>query len=355
MQIITIIVGVIANFIIYLSFGSLLLRKRGEKLRFTTAILVGFFAYYSLFFVACVPVMKMFRPLSMLVWIWVPIVVAVVSVSATLNNGLWSEKARDFAVKIKAHPILFAILLLIIGIQIWIVTSSYNFTLDASFYVAGVSTNVETNMINVYDPFTGNWQDHFEMRYFFATYPVSDAVWCYLTGIPALVWTKSVMAAVVIILTNMIYYMIGEELFGGKGNEKVLMLGFIALMNLMFVTIYTSSLFLYTRTYEGKAIVGNLSIMAVLYMFILYAKGNRPKNFWLLMFLICFGSNTVSSSANMLIPVEMTALFVPEILLHKKFKDLIYYGLCILPGLILALAFVAYVKGYFVFYTYPVW
>lgn len=355
MQIITIIVGVIANFIIYLSFGSLLLRKRGEKLRFTTAILVGFFAYYSLFFVACVPVMKMFRPLSMLVWIWVPIVVAVVSVSATLNNGLWSEKARDFAAKIKAHPILFAILLLIIGIQIWIVTSSYNFTLDASFYVAGVSTNVETNMINVYDPFTGNWQDHFEMRYFFATYPVSDAVWCYLTGIPALVWTKSVMAAVVIILTNMIYYMIGEELFGGKGNEKVLMLGFIALMNLMFVTIYTSSLFLYTRTYEGKAIVGNLSIMAVLYMFILYVKGNRPKNFWLLTFLICFGSNTVSSSANMLIPVEMTALFVPEILLHKKFKDLIYYGLCILPGLILALAFVAYVKGYFVFYTYPVW
>lgn len=355
MQIITIIIGVIANFIVYLSFGSLLLRKKGEALRFSTAIVVGFFAYYSLFFVACVPVMKMFRPLSMLCWIWVPIVIAITAVSATLCNGLWSEKAKQLIARIKEHPLLFTALLVIIGIQIWIVTSSYNFTLDASYYVAGVSTNVETNMINVYDPFTGAWQDHFEMRYFFATYTVSDAVWCYITGIPALVWTKSVMAAVVIILTNMIYYMIGSELFGGKTKEQVLMLGFTVLMNLMFITIYTSSLFLYTRTYEGKAIVGNLSIMAILYMFILYVKGNKPRYFWLLMFIICFGSNTVSSSANMLIPVEMTALFVPEILLHKKFKDLIPYALCILPGLILALAFVAYVKGYFVFYTYPVW
>lgn len=355
MQIITIVLGVIANFIIYLSFGSLLLRKKGEELKLTTTILVGFFAYYSLFFVACVPVMKMFRPLSMLCWIWVPVVVAVVAVSATLCNGMWSEKAKAIAGKIKEHPVLFVLLIAIVAVQIWIVTTSYNFTLDASYYVAGVATNVDTNMINVYDPFTGAWQDHFEMRYFFATYPVSDAVWCYITGIPALVWTKSIMAAVVIILTNMIYYMIGSELFEGRSNEKIIMLGFVMLMNLMFVTIYTSSLFLYTRSYEGKAIVGNLSIMAVLYMFILYVKDKKPARFWLLLFLICFGSTTVSSSANMLIPVEMTALFVPEILIKKKFRDIIPYGLCILPALILALAFVAYVKGYFVFYTYPVW
>ena len=133
------------------------------------------------------------------------------------------------------------------------------------------------------------------------------------------------------------------------------MLFFIMLMNLMFVTIYTSSLFLFTRTYEGKAIVGNISVMAILYMFILYAKEKTPRFFWLLLFLICFGSTTVSSSANMLIPVEMTALFVPEIILRKKFKDIIPYVVCIVPALVLALAFVAYVKGYFVFYTYPVW
>lgn len=355
MQIITIILGVIANFIVYLSFGSLLLGKKGSKLKLPQAILVGFFAYYSLFFVACVPVMKFYRPLRMLCFIWAPVVIAIVLVAAMLNNGLWSKKAVDYIEKIKAHPWLFAAVLVILGIQIWIVTGSYNFTLDASYYVAGVATNVETNMINVYDPFTGAWQDHFEMRYFFATYTVSDAVWCYITKIPALVWTKSIMAVVAIILTNLIYYMIASELFEEKQNGKVLMLFFIMLMNLMFVTIYTSSLFLFTRTYEGKAIVGNISVMAILYMFILYAKEKTPGFFWLLLFLICFGSTTVSSSANMLIPVEMTALFFPEIILRKKFKDIIPYVICIVPALVFALTFVAYVKGYFVFYTYPVW
>lgn len=355
MQIITIILGVIANFIVFLSFGSLLLRKKNSELKFTTAVLVGFFAYYSLFFVVAVPVMKMFRPLSLLCKIWVPITIVITVISVILCHRLWYESFVRISEKIKAHPLIFISILAIVGVQIFIVTSSYNFTLDASYYVAGVATNVETNMINVYDPFTGAWQDHFEMRYFFATYPVSDAVWCYITGIPALVWTKSVMAVVTIVLTNMIYYMIAGELFLGKAKEQVLMLFFVMLMNLMFVTIYTSSLFLFTRTYEGKAIVGNLSIMAVLYMFILYVKEKRPCKYWLLLFLICFGSTTVSSSANMLIPVEMTAFFVPEILLKKKFKDIIPYAFCILPGLILALTFVAYVKGYFVFYTYPVW
>ena len=355
MQIITIILGVIANFIVFLSFGSLLLKRGKGETKISTAVLVGFFAYYSLFFVAAIPVMKMYRPLSMLCWIWAPITITVTIASAIFCNKFWSETASKIWEKIKAHPWIFISILIIVGLQIFIVTSSYNFTLDASYYVAGVATNVETNMINVYDPFTGAWQDHFEMRYFFATYPVSDAVWCYITGIPALVWTKSIMAVVTIILTNMIYYMIAEELFAGKSKARVLMLFFIMLMNLMFVTIYTSSLFLFTRTYEGKAIVGNLSIMAILYMFILYVKGRQPKRFWLLLFLICFGSTTVSSSANMLIPVEMTVFFIPEILSNKKFKDIIPYALCILPGLILALTFVAYVKGYFVFYTYPVW
>lgn len=355
MQAIIIPLGVIANFIIYLSFGSLITRRKGEELKLGLSVLVGFFSYYSLFFAACVPVMKMFRPLSMLTAIWVPIALTIVVISIIINGKAWIDKARCLILKAKSQPFLVLALIIILGVQIYIVTTSYNFTLDASYYVAGVATNVETNMINVYDPFTGAWQDHFEMRYFFATYPVSDAVVCQLTGISPLIQTKSIMAATVIILTNLLYYMIAKLLFDGREKESVLMIGFMFLMNMMFITIYTSSLFLYTRTYEGKAIVGNLSILAVFYMFALLVTENKPRLYWVLLFLICFGSTTVSSSANMLIPAELSILFLPDIIIKKRFKDLIPYAVCILPGIILALAFVLYVKGYFVFYTYPVW
>ncbi|MCR5267104.1 MAG: hypothetical protein K6E16_01115 [Lachnospiraceae bacterium] len=355
MQILTILLGVIANIVIYLSFGALLTRRKEEELQLGLSLIVGFFAYYCLFFLFCIPVMKWFRPLSLLTKIWVPVVAVLVLCSMIFHGRAFVKKAAALLEKCRQHPVLTLLLLTIVILQILIVTTSYNFTLDASYYVAGVATNVDTNMINVYDPFTGAWQDHFEMRYFFATYPVSDAVVCQLTGIPALIQTKSIMATVVILLTNLVYYMIAKQLFDGKSRESVWMLAFICLMNLFFITIYTPSLFLFTRTYEGKAIVGNLSVMTILYFFILLVKDRRPRRYWLLLFLICFGSTTVSSTANMLIPAEVSMLFLPDIVFRKRFRELLPYAVCILPGVLLALAFVAYVKGYFVFYTYPVW
>ena len=353
MQLLTIALGVIANFIIYLSFGSLLDMKKEKEHSLFFSVIVGFFAYYTLFFCVCVPVMKAYRPLSLLTTIWTGIVGILVILSAVFNAGSWIRRGKELAGRIRQKPWLTVLMICIVAIQIYIVTTSYHFTLDASYYVAGVATNVDTNMINVYDPFTGAWQDHFEMRYFFATYPVSDAVVCQLTGIPALIQTKPIMAATVIILTNLVYAMIAGELFEGRTKQTALMLGFMCLLNLLFITIYTPSLFLLTRTYEGKAIVGNLSVMAVFYLFILYAKEKKPKWFWLVLFLTCFGATTVSSTANMLIPAELSVFFLPDIVLHRRWKDLIPYVCCILPGILLALAFVAYVKGYFVFYTYP--
>ena len=108
-----------------------------------------------------------------------------------------------------------------------------------------------------------------------------------------------------------------------------------------------------TRTYEGKAIVGNLSLLVVFYLYLLLLKEKKTHGIWLMMFLICFGSMTISSSANMLLPVELSVLLLPLIFIKKDIKILPRYILCILPGLVMAVTYMAYVKGYFVLYTYP--
>ena len=122
-----------------------------------------------------------------------------------------------------------------------------------------------------------------------------------------------------------------------------------------------------TRTYEGKAIVGNLAIMTVFYLFIRMNNAvpqegieeyqstvsENPVRPWLSVFLVCFGASTISSTANMLMPVELTVLFLPLIIRTRRLKWIPKYILCVLPGIAFALAFVLYVKGYFVFYTYP--
>lgn len=344
--------SIIAYLLIYLSFGSLLFCRRGKNWSLGLTIVVGFFLYYSCFFFCAVPIMIRFRPLSMLTKIWMPIVLAVVLLSGFLNGKAWFEKAKEELGKIKQNRLLVCVLLAIVVLQIVLVTKSYNFTLDAAYYVASVSTNVETNMINVYDPFTGAWLDHYEMRYFFATYSVMDAVWCQFTGIPALIQTKTIMAAIVIMLTNIIYYLISGVLFQNK-KSRALMVFLVFVLNMMFVTMYTSSQFLLTRTYEGKAIIGNLSVFAVLLLFMKLMTEKNVNCGWISLFIVCFGSMTISSSANMLLPVELTVLFLPMMFMKKDFRIFPKYAACVLPGLLMAVMFVAYVKGYFVLYTYP--
>ena len=367
MNVVIILLSVIVNFILYLSFGSLILRKKGKVDSLFLSVVVGFFFYYSLFFFVCIIPMKYYRPLSMLTKIWVPIVLVIVVLSVILNGKQWIRQLNNILVYINNHKASAIVLLILIAVETVLVSCTYNFTLDAAYYVANVATSVETNMMNVYDPFTGAWQDHYELRYFFATFSMQDSVVCQLTGIPALIWTKSVMAITIILLTNAVYLLIARELFINKRNENTttpdlrigreaaccVMLAFMLLINLTYYTIYTSSLFLMTRTYEGKAIVGNLALVTIFYLFIRMNDDSIDTRPWLLTFLVCFGATTISSSANMLIPVELTVLFVPMIFRKKCFRAIPKYVACVIPGLVFALAFVLYVKGYFVLYTYP--
>lgn len=367
-------VSVICNFILYLSFGSLITRRIGKKYKeepcpLLLSVTVGFFFYYFLFFIACIGPMKYYRPLSMLTKIWVPFAFAVVIISAALNLREWIKAFKGAGDKIKSHPLISLLIILLILIQALLVSCTYNFTLDAAYYVANVATSVETNMMNVYDPFTGAWQDHYEMRYFFATYQIQDAVVCQLTKIPALIWTKSVMAVTVIILTNIVYYMTAGRLIsympdgddengteGRKINKEAavfVMMAFMFIINLTFITIYTSSLFLMTRTYEGKAIVGNLAVITIFCLFLRMNDDTLKVRPWLMTFLVCFGAATISSSANMLLPVELTVLFLPMIVRKKKWGMIFKYAACVIPGLTFSLIYVLYVKGYFVFYTFP--
>ena len=347
------ILCIMANFIIYLAFGSLITgRKKHREWSLPYTMVMGFFLYYSLFFFFCVPMMLKFQTLTSLSYLWIA-VTGVVTVTATVICGVaWYEKLKEFAQKVKEHSVFFALLITICLVQIVVITGAYNFTLDASYYVGNVATSVQTDTINIYDPFTGLWQDHFEMRYFFATYSMNDAVMCRLTGLHALIWTKTVMTVTVLILIQMIDYKIAEELFAGNKKAILVMQLLMAVINFMFISIYTAPNFMLTRTFEGKAIVGNVVLLVIFYLYMLLLKDHKAGGVWWMLFIVCFGSMTISSSANMLVPAFLSVLFVPLVFIKKDLRIFPKYILCMLPNLCMAVMYVAYVKGYFVFHTY---
>lgn len=353
MKIISSVLLILLNLILYLGFGSIVLRRKGKELSIPLCIITGFFTYYTLFFIVCMPYMIKYRPLTWLTRTWIPIagIITVISIFICRKEiiNAFSKVFND----IREHRICAAMTLLIIILQVIIVSTTYNFTLDAAYYVANVSTSLETNMINVYDPFTGAWQNHYEVRYFFATYSINDAVMCQFFKQEALIYTRLVMSSTVIILVNMLYLLIASILFEDNRLGQVIMLYGMFFVNLTFASIFTPSFFLMTRTYEGKTIVGNLAVPFIFYLFMRLSKDEKAEFTWLISFIISIGSITISSSANMLLPAELLLLYVPYMILNKTAKPLPKLVACILPGLIMLITYVLYIEGYFVLYTYP--
>lgn len=347
------ILVIVFNLILYFLFGSLVLFKKDKKINAGLSIFTGFFTYYILFFLVCFPYMIKYRPFTWFVNTIVPIIVAVIIVSLILNFKKIGELFADIKAFVLANKLAVVLILFIVALQAVLVCTTYNFTLDAAYYVSNVTTTIDTNMINVYDPFTGAWQDHYEVRYLFATYSINDALICYITGIPALLQTKFVMSATVIILVNILYVMIAYYLLSDM-KKTVIMTAFMFFVNVTFNTIFTSSLFLLTRTYEGKTVIGNLSVLFIFYIFMKMMNDDEIYLPWLMLFIVSLGSMTISSSGNMLIPAELSVLFVPYMLVKKTLKPAIKYILCMVPGIAIVLIYILYVKGVFVFHTYPV-
>lgn len=342
----------IVNFILYLAFGSIFTVRRDRKWSVAVTLAVGFFAYYGLFALVCFPIMFTYRPLSLLAYVWLVPCVVIVGISAILFGKKWAEKLCDIRGDIAKNRLLFAFVLAITVISVILTSITYNFTLDAAYYVANVTTNVDTNMINVYDAFTGSWQDHFELRYAFATYYTVDSVVCFLTGLPALIETKIVMSSVVMVIVNILYVHICRYFFDDT-KRAVIMYAFMTAINYMFISMYTASNFLMTRTYEGKSIVANVSVIAIFTLYMILVKDADTKGLFVLLFIVCLGTATVSSTANMVIPAEVCILFIPYAVLHKKWGMIAKTILCIMPELVMMLIYVLYVKGYYAIYTFP--
>ncbi|MBO4905030.1 MAG: hypothetical protein J5367_07380 [Lachnospiraceae bacterium] len=342
---------IICNFILYLAFGSFFTVRKGRGWSLPVAVTVGFFVYYALFAVFCLPIMFTYRPLSLLTRVWAVPCAVILAAAIVCYGRRWIEKFRKIVSDRTMYP-FWAGVIAVTVILVILAVITYNFTLDAAYYVANVTTNVDTDMINVYDPFTGNWQDHFELRYVFATYYTADAVVCQLTGLPALIQTRFVMAATVIVIVNMLYVYICRY-FWEDHRRAFLMYLFMTFVNLLFISLYTSSNFLATRTYEGKSIVGNISIVMIFILYMMLIKEGESAGVFMKLFIVCLGTATVSSTANMVIPAAVFIMFVPYAVLGRKLKLLGKILMCIVPEIVMMIVYVLYVKGYYAIYTFP--
>lgn len=341
------------NLILYFLFGAALTSSSKREMSLTRTVFAGLFFYYLLFSVFCIMIMLSWRPLHVLTSIWL-IVITAVSLTGIVRarRGVRRAFAKAFGF-ISDHTGSFIFIVLITIVFAAIVLYSYQFTLDASYYVGSVTTAIRTDTVNMYDPFTGDWLDHYEMRYFFAGFPMNDAVLCSLFHIHPLLWCKITMAGTAIVMTVMVLYMLGQRLFDGDVRKLSVFMLLSLVADFFMITIYTTSAFLTTRTYEGKCLLANVVLPGILYIYICLLDDVRDRRLWLLLFLVTLGAPVLSSSSNMLVPAMIGVTVLPLAVLRRDLTVIPKALICMVPGITLSLIYVLYVKNIIVFYTYP--
>ena len=203
-----------------------------------------------------------------------------------------------------------------------------------------MSTSVYTDTLGRYNPYNGIILKVFQARYVFSAYPMNNAVWCRLLGIHPIVQAKLVMSCMNVITANLIIYQIGKRLFDGNRKKADLMAVFTCVLQLFCGTIYSSGTFFFTRSYEGKAILANIAIPAVLMCAIWYLQEKNDRNVWIVLFITAVSALTFSGSA-IIFPIVIAAGMAPVAVMNKKISGLVYCAVCMIPSILYAAVFFA--------------
>lgn len=341
---ISILLWLALQILIFGCFGIVMLRLgKRKKYPFGLSVAVGYFGYFALFECIAFP-MKIFHgSLTLLAAAWAAVAAAIALLA------LWCLRSRE---KNKKHMIsavwgehsfwIFAVLVCV-GLQCLMVVFYQDYSADSAYYVGEATTAVYTDTLSRYNPYSGFLLETFNPRYVFSCYPLHNAVICRISGIHPLIQAKTIMAAVNVIVGNMIYYQIGKALFQEKAKAADAVVCLICLIQLFSNTIYTAGTFFFTRIYEGKAILANLVAGMILYCCIRLYQDVEDRKIWLLLFVCNLASIAFSQSA-MFFPAAAAAGTLPFILYRRKLKQIGWLMFSVIPNLVL-------IVGYFLMKT----
>lgn len=337
-------VGILIQLTVFFCIGSLLMHKLKMEADTSQALIFGYLLYFAVFEILAVPMTLTWVPLKVLAWVWAVILAVVVCCAMFFLRKQWRKQVGQLSHIWKCHSFLFLLVIGVVVLQCLIVVLYQDTTVDAAYYVGTVNTSVYTGTLGRYNPYTGLIYKNFQARYIFSAYPMNNAVWCQLTGAHALIQSKIVMSLINVLMANLIIYQIGKRLFKGGKRQADLLLCFVCLLQLFSYTIYTSGTFFFTRSYEGKALIANVTIPVVLYCSIWFWQKEKDRNLWIMLFLASASAVAFSGSA-IIFPFVISAGVLPVMLVKKQFSRFIPYVVCMLPTILYAAVYFAARSG----------
>ena len=195
---------------------------------------------------------------------------------------------------------LFAILL--IGFQMFMAFTLTSFDGDDAYYVVQSVLADETDTLYRILPYTG-LSTSLDLRHSLAVFPIWIAYIARMSGVHSTIVAHSVLPLVLIPVTYWIYLEIGKKIFKRELHKLPVFIIFISIMQIFGnVSIYTGSTFFLTRTWQGKSLLANVVLPAIIWLILWifdnenYEKENRV-GLWVLLVITNFVA-ALSSTAS---------------------------------------------------------
>ncbi len=319
-------------------------------------LLSGYFGYFLLFELLCVPAQLSGMRTSRLGYV---ITAVLVFLQAGIVIDLMFRRRRtayaalqrqikclSFGQIWQDHGPMLIILLGVVLYQIAAVVLSTSNSADAAYYIAESSVSAFTDRLGRYDVDNTSRLSRFNIRYIYSAYPMHNAVAARLSGLAAIIQAKSVMPAINVTAANLIYYRIGLALFKGKEKQNAdIFVCFIFMINQLAGTLFQPGTFFYTRAYEGKSMVVNVVLPMILCGCLRLWNDASDRQAWIWIFLAGGAGMCFAGSGILAMPLTAACL-LPTAIHHRRIRIVLFGMVSVLPIIVWGIVYTATSLGY---------
>lgn len=309
----------------------------------------GWMLVFALFEVLCVPFvvrLKSFRTFSK---VYLVCVLLLALISIVLSIWTWKKQKKVGTVRIHVpkeerdnrkigYYILFGVVIVLILAQMVYLYFYGHMDGDDSYYIAqSVLTDYYDTMFQR-DSYTG-MPVGLDERHALSVNPIFIAWLANMCGMHPAAMAHSVLAPVLLMLMYCVYTLLGRALLKEHRNYVPI---FLLLVNVWYiwgnVSIYTAETFMYTRTWQGKAMFANIVIPFVIYCLYEVLQSKR-KTQWMMLFLLTIVAVFVTTAAVYLIPLVYGIVGIYTWIREKSFRTCFHLVLCCIPSMLLGIVY----------------
>ena len=294
-----------------------------ENTNIILAFIVGYLTEFAVCQLIAVPYIYLEKTLTELIKVLTIIFgsISVLSIAINLTN-IKNIIISCFNYIKKMPKILSLLVVILIGLQVYSFVGYMHIDDDDAFYVGTATVAVQTDSLFKYSATTGeeNLENQLS-RYRLGPFPIFLAVISKLVDTHPAIVAHVMLPIVFVPLVYMIYGLIGKELF--KEDEKKVFY-FLLVMSIVNLwgnySIRNNFSFFLLRIWQGKAVLANVILPAIILLFMKLEENNYQFKYCLLVFITVLAGVLTTTMGIALPPLELMLLAIVYELSKTRFK-----------------------------------